>query len=428
MFNLFQNCGEGALDHLRLDGLLAKSNKSELCLNEARKVFKTKYYETDFILTHRRWETYYLEDNVNRNTVFAIFMVMRRILNDFGDLIRKFEYNQSDMPISEAEEIIKYINDKSCLSLNKFMIRSISGSVLNNLKENACKNVSELTFSKRYSSSDEEIIEIRRMHELFPNVEILKIIELESIDCSFVIGHFPKLRSIHLKYSSLQEPDDDDAPLLLQTNPQIESLTVEYPSLNFFKKVNDYLPNLKTLNFWSVSQNNYFNYQGDDIQFNTVKNLKISDMYCQWDSCYKIPEKILFTQVQEFYLRIQMAFNEKWFNFISNQINKNLTSLTLEYNAIRDEYILAIPELFPELQIIHFKWMRLEQDLKKPGEIISFIQKFNNLKKLTFTTNQMEESEFDVLRKAVEKYWNFETATQNLGYKNCTIIHITEIR
>lgn len=157
--------------------LLEKANINEECLNEARDVFKAIYSKKTFNIPTRQDEPDIKEIG---NDFYANAEVMKNILNNFGDLIYDFNLDSGPNRNSDYTEIIKLINDKSCMSLKKLSLRNLRGNELSELKENTCMNVTSLKFST--SPYDDGFIDNRKLCQLFPHVEKLTFTTEKSLD------------------------------------------------------------------------------------------------------------------------------------------------------------------------------------------------------------------------------------------------------
>lgn len=408
------------MQQLNLLDLLEKSQQNEVCLNEAREVFKANYSQSQFhtpppfkVIYEKPWIS-----NGGESLILVNFMAMKEILNNFGDLIQNLTVNFKEFDTqSEGRVIVNYINDKNCGSFERLSLQNVKENVLNDLQENTCKRITTL----RFSTSDRfEFVESRKLNELFPGVEYLDV-ECTNPSCwAFITERLTNLRTFHMDFSpaNVNAINETHITNFLKNNVRIENLRIYYTNLMLLKEVNEILPNLETLEI-SLFSDDYLNYP-DIVQFNNVKNLRM-DYYGEEP---RIPERIFFNQLQQFHLATSLSnFIDKWFEFIDNQVNRNLTTFILATIELEKEQLFTIPEKFPDLQTLIIEcWSKKI----RATEIISFMKKNKHLITLKMSI-QIDGIELKKLQKVLENRWNVEFTPYDLKFiGNYYTIHISQ--
>lgn len=133
-----QECAPGSLNNYNFIELFKISDTSELCLNEARVVFKAEYSSSIFVFGGDR-ELEEASPFIFINNTNIIFQT----LNKFGDLVRHIRFRFAHLP--QGEHVLGYVSDKCAKTLEILELQDCSGTDLNGLRA-TFDNITELKF------------------------------------------------------------------------------------------------------------------------------------------------------------------------------------------------------------------------------------------------------------------------------------------
>lgn len=337
------------MNNLQLVDLLRRSNEGEKCLNEARNAFQTKYNRSNFALSNKHH--YFYENGVIYEGEMTISVrntkVIRKFLNNFGDLIAFVGIDFDSFTADEGKDIVAQIDNKCFASLKRICFVECKRNVLDELK-NSFDNVTSMTFS---TNIFEPSSFSHKMDKFFPHLKDLQVRITSSTDWMFIIGKFPRLTSLTVDFqrSNASDAVAESISGFFKENSQINYLSFWYSSLKVLKGICHHLSEHKILYIRNLFED-YLNY-GHEVQLNCVYKLDI-----HFDSPSEVPENVVFDQLEELNLYIHMQNNStKWFDFISNKMNKNLTKLVLGIGVMQSSEFLSIPDTFPQLQDVNIR-------------------------------------------------------------------------
>lgn len=319
-------------------------------------------------------------------------------MKNFGDLINSLDIQFDRLNATLSVEFVGLVNDNCFNTLKALSLARCNGSALDELT-NAFNSVESFTFSTEKLRVNSE----NRLNKLVPNVNHLNIEYTYSSDWAFINGAFPHLSRFQVIFPENKTPDSvrkSDITNFLKNNTRINDLTIVRTNLQLLKEAYDILPQLDRV-WLRWLPKNFVGKQKEPIYFDNVKNLAIHSFLGE------IPEKCMFNQVETLFLYVQVKSTRKWFEFLSNQVNKNLSQLSL-FNINRDDFS-AMPELFPSLQTAYItsSWYYVAT------RIVEFIEKSASLNYLKLVV-MMGEEEMERLQETLPKGWNaqFQTSGQ----------------
>lgn len=330
------------LTNLPLDELLIKSTINEECSSEARKVFKAKYSQCNFIVSCPDKENQIQE--IQPHSIYVNFNVMKEILTEFGNLVDNIEINFDEIDATVGMEIIPYIADSKSESLSTFKLHNCKAKVFDALKK-TFSGVTLLLFSSSASENFDFAVD-QKLETFFPNINMLLLDHIKASDWPFIDGSFPKMTflRLNLPHIGIDELKIDE---FLNKNVQIDELRMIGMNLKLLKAVSENLPKLTTLELVSMFED-HLNIQNESIHFGSVKSLTIES-----NRSDKIPEKIVFDQLQELTLNIKPKITDEWFEFIRNQVNSQLTKLALFTDNLMLEHLRKMPKKLKNLQNVY---------------------------------------------------------------------------
>lgn len=333
---------------------------------------------------------------------------LENFLTNFGDLFRRFSIDFDVLNEEIGQKIIGLINDKSFSTLKKISLKNCTGNILDKLT-NTFSNVYRLEFSS--NSVQKKLIyheENRKIYEIFPDVSHLILVDTKTLDWKLLNGKFPRLNSMDLEYPKKKESgvfDEIELSNFSKLNKKVRDIRIKNTSLKTLKQVNDDFPKLDSLIIDQLAQD-YFNYEGDVIEFYNVRELTIKTK-----NENDIPLKLLFNGIISMSLYVDATFTENWNDFLSKQ--SFLASFTLYTISINTQQFLEIPNHLKN--VISIKIDCLSK--YTAHDIVIFIEKCNvvSLIKLYFI---MDSNEQILLQQALSNSsWllNIEQRTHNVN-------------
>lgn len=402
-----QVCDSGTLDDLKPVELLEYSNHGKVCLNEARKTFNKHYAQSTFLFTgpliDDEKDAIKLSQNRKMVVVFHKQLILD-LLYTFGSSITSITINFEEINAEDGTLIVDYINDRCSMQLVKLNLKNCKGNVLDGLNSEFT-NVYSLTFSSscshkfRFSSANHSY------KKIFRNIQILHLDHTTRTDWTFFDDYSPKLTCVTIILSPWMWKngvDDTQVRSFLQKNEHINQLTLTNANLKILKIASQHLSRLTHLTLINLAKG-FANYHGIPIHFPKVMNF-ILDV----DHPDHIPIQIFFDQLEMFDLNLYpLNFNDKWTQFLANQLNPNLTCLTIDVSKLNKEQFLSIATNFPRLHIVDISCAsKLTAD-----DVVGFIKRSKSMIKLDLEI-LMIDSEQIRLKNILSDKWNIEYEIQ----------------
>lgn len=186
---------------------------------------------------------------------------------------------------------------------------------------------------------------------------------------------------------------EDDIKNMIEKNPQLQSLSLYYTTLNFLQFLSQHLHNLEYLELPYIITHS--SYEGN-INFNSVKRLKVgatSDYFAQ---------NATFEQLQELELDSAPDVSSVWIEFIERITN--LTKSNIVEGEICNEELAMLTERVPNLNDASFI---LAPDIEAET-IVAFLQRNINLNRVNlicYPSEGLVEFKFNILQNAIENDW-----------------------
>lgn len=317
------------------------------------------------------------------------------VLNNFAGLIRSFQLDFGAMSIDQGISLIEYINNSFILHFERNLKLSFVNCKENVLYElrNPFLNVQSVYFSVEILG----IIELdkdMRFNKLFPSLRVLEIGRTLPSDWIFLNGHFQYLYKLELHEQLLDV--GKQVLCFLDMNKQIHTLALHLIYPHLLKEISEIQGNLTTLEIYLSAtfplQSNTIS--GDKIHFFKVTELKISF------DLDEIPNYFTFHHLEKLHLDFHSESSE-WIDFISNQINSNLSKFSMKTENISRDHLLIIPDKLSSLkEIVIELWSNLTVQ-----DITDFLNKNQHLNKLQIFA-YIQSSEYEVLEKSLAENWH----------------------
>lgn len=319
--------------------------------------------------------------------------VLQKLLTTFGNLIHLLKINFDKIESNHATEIVKSVNDRTSNTLKSLYLTECYGKVLDELKNQFSEVFTlSITTAKHFEFSDKN----RKLNQLFPNIQFFLASDMSVSEWTFIDGEFPFLNSFHVKLSEKTGNAFDESHIasFLKKNTQIKEISIIDSSLKALKDANDILSNLNSLEIDGLSKN-YGDDKIDSVHFKNVKKLRVIANVEN-----EIPQKVVFDQVDDLFIKTQNKFSTKWFDFISNQIHSKVNSFKLETVDLTKDQLLTIPNKMPDLKaVIVQSPVKFAND-----EVVDFVQTNKHLETLELII-KMDKADQDKLEKTLEKDW-----------------------
>lgn len=245
-----------------------------------------------------------------------------KMIDSFGSVIQSINIVFHRIDGSRGREILNKINDK-CHRLSSLGICSYRESICDELKRQF-PTVRKLIFVGGETESSTIDANKCKLNYTLPELNFLALRYMLIPNWALFDGHFAKLQHLELSIPKYLNNDYITHAIdFVKANAQIFNLTLENTKLSLLKAMNDYLPQLKYLQLRRLSKN-YLNYNGQPVRFNTVEHLMIKS-----ETESRVPSNCIFTQLKSLHLNVHHRISYKWFAFLTDQVNSNVTNLTI---------------------------------------------------------------------------------------------------
>lgn len=404
----FQECPPGSLDSFNLPTLIVTAGKSAQCFSEARNAFNRTYGATNFYIDGT---TGGILDYNKQSVRIKNFNATQSILNLFGDLIQFINISFIDINQSNGNVIATTIAAKCSISLRELHLMDCHDMVLNGMTQ-SFRYVRHASFSTRPNGNFRIGSDTLRMHQMFPNLIRLAVKVGNIKDMDFVGDKFPRLRSLTL---GLPEPEFfavNTIERLFQSSPSINKLILHHSSLELLQIVSENLHNLKVLQLFD-----FFNdfYAGQPIEFKHVNSLAIKSTR----SNSKIPETLVFHQLQTFSLSLNFRFTDEWIQIFSNQMKKSIEFVQIESYRFTSHQFMSIVKMLPNVRIASIRSVK-----KIPiNVIIEFLTENQQILVLNLKTALINVTEREWMEDKLQCDWDI-----NYNYPSINEIALTFTR
>lgn len=334
-------CSPGSLDATFLNDLLTKATIDRECLSEARKAFHA-YTNFTFMLSgpFTNDKDMWVEENDELEVVFMKHLdVIRVLLSNFGHLIQSIIINFKYIETEVGREIINIVDEKCYKSLTMIYLLHCRADVLNGLKTEFVK----LTSLEFLSSEIEQFnISSDKLRQSFPKLKILSLELMKTSDLMIFTINFPHLTTISIRFAEHKiRIDESQFGRFLKCNPQLKTLNISYTNLELLHEINENAPQLGHLTINRISKD-FSSDQNEPIHFS-----KLTSFALRVDHIDEWLENISFFQLDMIALYISSdRFNNKWMQFLTNQVNSNVKTISVECQYMEKEHLLEIAERF----------------------------------------------------------------------------------
>lgn len=416
MFNPFQDCTPGSLYEINLFDLVKTSKISLKCLKEARKVFEDRYSHTSSYICFKdlikkepiKDKLKNTENDAHEMHPCKIFKNIDSIadfLDNFGDLFATLIVDFEYISIPNSIEIVKRINDK-CFALRQLHLKNCHGfNILADLNSDF-QSVYSLTFSTHSEYAFGIHPEDKALHELFPNIFILNLLDMKETDWQLFHGNFSKVQSIKVQptYGDLDETSELHLFEFLHNNSHITCFGIESSNIKLLFELNVILTKLRVLELDGISKN-YKNYYCADISFQDVIRFDFESK-----SVDDIPEKLGLRHIDQLILKIPFEFKDEWNDFMKTQVNSDLSELELSTASLKITQFLEIADNLPNLKYINIEC----PSFFKAENIASFIERSKKLQSLKLEI-LMLESERMKFQELLTANWTVKCEPRQLN-------------
>lgn len=333
-----------------------------------------------------------------------------KILRNFGHEIIALELrinlSSNDVKIANAlAKINTYISMYCADTLIELDISSYQKNFFRKISK-PLKRVESVVMNGRFDHFDSDTV---TFEDLFPAMQRLFLLNIETADGSFIGRHYPNLREL----TCAMRTDDthirqEHVQALLKKNRQIRSLRVSGYTRLFLKNVSETLPHLECLVIEDYNDDSSL----DDtmpIVFENVKNLTIFSSEVK-----AMPNNIRFPNLIELnvntYLRGSFNRIEIIRSFFQNSTGFKILRIWNDFNSgifvSNDQLERLSEEPLPNLEEAYLK---LDDDVTDQT-IVRFLEINNTIKKFHLFRNFPQNS-FKSLAEFIRKKYNSKWRT-----------------
>lgn len=255
-----------------------------------------------------------------------------KVLQSFGHLLTKISLTFDEEESGSTSRMAE-IAKKSSDSLIELELQGCNEEIWHHIQQ-PFKNVESLSFIFNLCVPNDV-----KLNKVFPKLRRLELKDLDLQRDQHVFDcYFEHLKNLSITSFTIMKSIESDVRELIKRNPQIKSLSVSFPSMDFLKFVNKYLPKLENIEILS-SIENYSDQM--KIQFESVKKI------CIKLNTSIVPKSITFAQLEELELESLHGLNREWFQFI--QQNQKIRKIQLK-KPMRNKEMLMLAEVAPNLE------------------------------------------------------------------------------
>lgn len=380
---------------------LVKATREKNYLNEARKVFRKNYEKSHFVLRGP-----FVENNneigieEQKKIIYVQhFDMIKYIFETFGDLMHMIRVSFENIDVTHGKEIVKKIAENCSNSLEALTLENCKGNVLDDLTITF-----PYVFTLKFSSSSTDRLEVNadhlKLNEMFTGLYALHLGHTTATDWQFIGDKWPHLEVFNVLLKNEKDQNRADTSHVihfLNNNPKIKHLAVHHSNLNILKMASEILPQLDYLSIVNLSED-YWNYDGEPIRFDGVRGLMV-----EIDNENQTPERIVCNHLDSLILKTKHAFTDKWTEFLTHQVNPNLSHFVVDAGELSREQFLILADKLPDLQAIEV----VSPSKLMADDIAAFIGNSESLKNFNARI-QMDGHEQRRLSDVLPLEWNIE--------------------
>lgn len=394
-------CGIDALENLEILDLIKAADKNESCSKVAADVFQ-KYFAKNDIVIEKYPNAYgnsnsYDYDSSTFEESIANLQAATAMISHFGHLIQKLAISFSiDDSLCEQPQMIavldvlKAIDERCRKSLVKFELDYRGCNVNNvfNQIQGPFEHV-EILNCNLYDMNRKTNGRHFQLNTVFPNIRQLQIHLHHLSDPSFIGCEFPKLESLDITNGLSDESIQSMLIDLLKKNPQITSVSLNYPTYQALQHVKTHLTHLEELNIDTVFQEEFNSgktHENEEIQFPMVKRLHLQ---IEGEQC-RLPSGISFdeTELQNISLICNSGnHTDEYLNFLLKYPKIQKLEAGIDMHSV---VLMKLTGKFPELSHAVFGF---HEDVTVDN-IIEFIKKTPKLQQMEFFKEHTKNDAF----------------------------------
>ncbi|XP_055302998.1 uncharacterized protein LOC129568759 [Sitodiplosis mosellana] len=363
------NISGSSVDDMNLIALLNQGRKFKSKTSEIfMRMYGEKPVEITDISTPMVWNNRLLIDH----------SLAERFLSVFGDLIKSLAIKYVSIPVFRHKEIGNFVNFYCSETLLEFEVNDCSEGAFDGM-QTPFKKVESVIFNGVWEKLSNKSL---GSNQLFPEMRYLTLVYSNGY---ILDENYPKLIELNLN------APNSNLLRLLQSNPQIQKMTVRDCSTNFLKMLNDKLPKLEFISFdvpYDLDQ-----YNGTLIKFDSVKYASIYDLSGSFKS-----DKFHFKNLENFELLVEEDVNSEWALFMASLSGQK--SLIISISNFTENVLPNLP-----LHLNSSIEVRLGCNLIEIEPLANFLNSNKELKTLVLKCSKNSQSFFKDLDYRLDDEW-----------------------
>lgn len=398
-FFLSQECTSGSLDEFDLVTLISKANLSATCYVEARQSFERRFSKSQLFI-EGPFDDKPIETTNQYNRIKNLDAALN-VMRLFGDLIQYMDISFTNITSENATLISQYIVDNCVNSLIELNLRDCYGSVLSGMQK-PFKRVNSTVFSTHPTESFQ--FGSMRFNKLYPHLFRLKVNIANLSDWSIVGNEFPHLKLLTVAIPKPKYGKQPDLPSLMNSSRSINTLKLQYSSLEILQYASKMLSDLQILYINEFADDFY---EGLPIEFENVINVQIISSV---DNAQN-PENLAFKNLQSLSLSLSFNMSDLWIQFFKNPNDQTLEFLEISTIAVQSNQLKQIAIYQPNL-----KWASIKCKQNVPAiEIVNFLENSKHIKLLELQCGTIDASELSILDGILQQNWHIENIDHSEG-------------
>lgn len=349
----------------------------------AIRVYQKKFAHNGMEILQPEWISPFIASN--QTIKIANFELAIKVLRYFGPFITKLVLNFEESGVSEVQKVLELANSYADV-MKIIEIKNYNLKLLDVVYK-PFSNVESVSLQGKFARLASEMW---AFNEIFPKLQRLSLVHAEVLDCGSITLKYPHLKHLSLSLFHSNQMSENDAKQLIQLNSQIESLIVEWSSLEFVNFLAETLPNLHSLELrHTQSHSNLV----AEICLKNVRNLKVVLPFVDF------PKRVTARKLKALKLVYNDDIPDVWFTTIRNSVD--FRALKIGMGEVNDQQQSMLIGRVPYLVTAEFRQI----STVKAETIIKFLQRHAQLNKVQFLSEE-PSSRVIALRNQLPDTWN----------------------
>lgn len=353
-------------EELSFVDMLSMAKANPAFVFAAANIFRRKYSKRTVQIVTPFEETGPIKMNVFDDLIYIVqFETAKSILNLFGPLIINLEIYQHSEQISGDKDVLLIINllNLHCSgTIKRLQLTAVYEENFFVHMKKPFKQLESLSIKKGHLTTLNSNLDLS---ELFPVIKFLELGYLRIHDETCIEQTFRHLEHLSIRINKKCDKfkffDEANIKRLIQKNPTIQHLTLDYSNRAFLRFISENMKQLNALTLVCYDDRSENDQQ--EIVFEHVK--QFSTIACYFNS---VPNNLRFKSLEIFRPDHNPDAVHSWLDFVAR--HTHLKKLYVKGRPLGDKMLQNLTSIVPNLIEI---FARLDDDVKDET-IVNFVQ------------------------------------------------------